>query len=85
MDYRCSVFLTAVVAECLHVYTIHELHSDILWEHMLYVESIYSRLTGIKAGTLLKCTTCATICRRAGCCGIGLFARRAAGSGPLKG
>ena len=46
---------------------------------------IYSWLTGMKACTLLKCTTHVTICRRAGCCGIGLFARWAAGSGPLKG
>lgn len=52
---------------------------------MLYFESIYSRLTGVKACTLLKCGTRATICRRAGCCGIGLFARRAAGSGAFEG
>lgn len=32
-----------------------------------------------------KCSTRATICRRAGCCGIGLFARRAAGSRAFEG
>lgn len=53
--------------------------------HVLYVKSIYSRLTGIKPCTLLKCSTRATICRRAGCCGIGLFAKRAAGSGAFEG
>lgn len=35
--------------------------------------------------SLLKCGTRPTICRHVGCCGIGLFARWAAGSGAFEG
>lgn len=71
--YKCSRLLAFIIFKCFTRRLI------------LSVKSISSSLTGIKACTLLKCTTCATICRRARCRGIGLFARRAAGSGPLKG
>lgn len=38
-----------------------------------------------EACALLKCCTCATICRRVGSCDIGLFAKWAAGSGAFEG
>lgn len=88
MDYRCSMFLAAVVTvHCIYNkwFTFRYFVCTHIHTYILYVKSIYSRLAGIKACTLLKCSTRATICKRAGCCGIGLFARRAAGSGPLKG
>lgn len=71
--YKCSILLAFIMFKYF------------TRRHILSVKSISSSLTGIKACTLLKCTTRATICRRARCRGIGLFARRAAGSGPLKG